>query len=236
MGSLYPPDTHRWHEELQSPADAFTRQMVSVRWDGEEVLRSHQATYDASPATRYVGKTPGIFNFSDRFSGKITGQRTLEPPPRDQNSEGSGRITVSLKIGGARAAGAVEPLVQTGETGRADTLFVRFIDDRRIALGLDHWGYGGPVSAPFEIDRTKDHELEVQMGSLDLRPVAGPAEVAARRRFLVKLDGQTVLETDQEFYPAKATQMFFGLNPVRASMADVFAGQIVDVRPGEGSK
>jgi hypothetical protein len=233
MGSLFPPDTHPWHGKIRSPEEAFTRQMLSVRWDNEEVLRNHQATYDASPATRYIGETPGISNFGVRFSGIILTRRILDLQLREQNKDASGRVILRLRIGPSRAPSSTEPLVQTGETGKADTLFMRFVDERSMVLGLDHWGYGGPVSAPLVVDHIQDHELEVQMGSLDLRPVAGPADAAARRRFLVRLDGQTVLETDQDFYPAKATQMFFGLNPVGASMLDVFAGKIVDVRRGE---
>ena len=46
----------------------------------------------------------------------------------------------------------------------------------------------------------------------------------------MKLDGQTLLEGDQEFYPASAAQIFIGLNSVQASMSEVFTGHIMEVR------
>jgi hypothetical protein len=234
MGSLYAPDTHPRHEQLRSVAEVFTRQQVRVEWDGQEIISKQQKTYDGSPATRYVGETPGITNFGVRFTGEIMARRILDVPPSDPRTEGDGTVILRLRFGSQRAAGTTEPLIQTGETGRADALFVRYLDEKRAVLGLDHWGYGGPVSSIFALEDTRDHELEVHMESLNLRAYQSSSGAKGQKKLWVKLDGRTLLEGDQEFYPASAAQIFIGLNSVQASMSEIFTGRIMEVRSANG--
>ncbi len=235
MGSLFPPVTHPRYEQLRSVADVFLRQQVKVEWDGQEIIAKQQKTYDASPATRYIGETPGITNFGARFSGQILARRTLDQPTHHQIPKGEGGVILRLRFGPPRAPGTIEPLIQTGEAGRADALFVRYLDEKSAVLGLDHWGYGGPVSPSFVPDDMRDHEIEVHMDSLNFPTVLGSSGVMGRKKLWVKLDGRTLLESDQEFYPANATQIFIGHNAVQASMSEVFTGQIMKVLTGNAS-
>ena len=133
-----------------------------------------------------------------------------------------------------KAPGTSEPLVVTGAMGKGDVLFVRYVDDRLIAIGFDHWNVGGPTSAPFEINYADPHRLAVRMGSL-FPPAVGPLPQDRRRRLLeVKLDGVVVLSGAFEFYDAPASQVYIGRNPIGASTADLrFSGRITDVWRGE---
>jgi len=235
MGSLFAPVTHPRYERLRSVADIFMRQQVKVEWDGQEIIAQQQKTYDASPATRYIGQTPGITNFGAQFSGKILTRRILDQPTLEQNPKGEGVVILRLRFGSVRTPGTTEPLIQTGETGRADALFVRYLAEKSAVLGLDHWGYGGPISLAFVPDDTRDHELEVHMDSLNLPTALGSSGALRRKKLLVKLDGRTLLDSHQEFYPANATQVFIGHNAVQASMSEVFTGQIIKLLTGNAS-
>ncbi len=134
-------------------------------------------------------------------------------------------------------AGTAEPLVTTGRTGRADFLFVRYIDQRHIAFGLDHWGSGAAISAPIEIDYAKTHEVVISLGSLLPSPDSAwsredPARDRWRNQVLVVLDGGVVFHWQQEAWPATSRDIFFGINLIGGTAAQLsFSGRVLGLAP-----
>ena len=132
----------------------------------------------------------------------------------------------------ANRPGVSEPLVTSGQTGHGDFVFVRYVDQHRIAFGLDHWG-GASISAPIEIDYAKPHEMVLSLGSL--LPPAGsplyrksPELVRWRGQAVVVLDGVVAFHWEQEAWPATERQVMFGVNLIGGTATQQsFSGQIL---------
>ncbi len=118
---------------------------------------------------------------------------------------------------------AVEPLLITGETGRADVLFVRYGPDRTIQFGFDHWGVGGALSDPIAIDTAAVQHLEVRMASL-FPP--GSSEAAARTE--IHLNGKLVFTPLFVAYDNPAGEITVARNDIGASSCTaLFSGQVM---------
>jgi hypothetical protein len=228
--SLYPPDAHRFWSTAEGQALERTKNQLRFFFNDREILRGEVAGYDASPQTRLIGRNPHVQAFGARFTGTLLGQRTLggEDPARMRDP---GPVAFKFWLPEETVPGRQDPLIQTGETGRADTVWIRYVDDRHIAFGFDHWSYGGPATAPIPVDRDHVQRLEIRLGSLYPPDAPLPAGDPRRRRLEVKLNGQVVLEGDYDFYPATSSQVYFGRNPAGASTAgDRLTGRISDLR------
>ncbi len=217
--SLYAPPGHPAHRDTPDAT------LARIELDDREILRGKFGCYDASPLTRWVGKNPFAQHLGAAFSGSYSA-RTLGPFDVGQLRQ-SGAVELKLWFPRDQPKDLSEPLVVTGETGRGDIVFVRYLDAEHIAIGFDHWGTGGPMSPPVAIDRSVAHRVEVQMGSL------GASDPSTARRLSVKIDGGIVLEANCEFHPATTRQAYFGWNPIGGSTTTArFTGRIVDGRRG----
>ena len=144
----------------------------------------------------------------------------------------SGPLRLRLKFPTDRS-GKLEPLVVTGLAFRADFLWVFYQDDQTLKIGFEHTSYGGPVTPPLHVDFGREHELEVQMGSL-YPPVEDPdydgmpaAEVERRKHTLrVKFDGREVLSAHCDFYDSSPGDVAVGRNPVSDAFGRRFTGVI----------
>ncbi len=136
-----------------------------------------------------------------------------------------GLLAVGAALGRDLAPAAkVEPLVTIGRTGAADCVYVVYEDADHVRIGVDHWGVGGPLSAPLPLRRGRPQALEVAIGGLETRR-AGPA---APGRLRVLLDGRVVFDQTHPFHPASPREVAVGANPVGSSTAAVrFSGRIL---------
>jgi hypothetical protein len=215
--SLYPPAEHPYWETAEGQTQFPLRNELRLLFNDREILRGEVAGYDASPQTRFFGYSPYAHSFGSRFTGEILRTRTLFNDPDAARQPGPAAF--KLWLPNDRPPGWTEPLVQTGETGKADTLWIRYLDDRHIMLGFDHWGYGGPQTAPIAVDYALVQRVEVRMGSLYPDELNLPPADPRKRRLEVKLNGVVVLAATMDFHPARANQVYFGINPVGASTA-----------------
>jgi hypothetical protein len=71
-------------------------------------------------------------------------------------------LKVLFPIGNAGA----EPLLVSGRSGAGDFVYVRYVTPSSIQVGFDHWGQGGLISAPVEIDYQREHVLKITLPSL----------------------------------------------------------------------
>jgi len=230
LASLYPPPEHAFHRGIDEDEAARIRRAARIELNDREVLSGQVEAYDAAPETRWVGRNPYAQHLGSAFTGKILRQRTLVPVPETQR-RGPGAAHLKLFFPTGRPSGLQEPLVASGVTGAGDLIYVRYIDDRRVAFGFDHWGVGGIMSEPVEIDFRQAHQLTVKMGSLAPAPVPGKPALG---KLEVTLDGAVVLAGEFEFHPAQVEQVYFGANIIKGSTAvPKFSGRIVDLRRGD---
>jgi len=130
-----------------------------------------------------------------------------------------------------------EPLLSTGRNEAGDFVYVIYPDEAHIRIGFDHWFKGGPLTAPIPIDFDQDHELEISIGSLyppadDIVFAGVPTRQVAevKRRVLVKLNGETVIDSVADSYEATPDQVIIGANRISGtSSGPRFSGQILSV-------
>ena len=230
LASLYPPPEHAFHRGIDEDEAARIGRVARIALNDREVLSGQVEAYDAAPETRWVGRNPYAQHFGAAFTGKILRQRTLVPVPEAQR-RGPGAAHLKLWFPAGRPPGLQEPLVASGVTGAGDLIYVRYLDDRHVAFGFDHWGVGGIMSKPVEIDFRQAYQLTVKMGSLAPAPVPGKPALG---KLEVTLDGAVVLAGEFEFHPARVEQVYFGANVIGGSTAGPkFSGRIVDLRRGD---
>lgn len=228
LRSFYPPTDHPYWDSAEGRVIAETRDQFTLSLNDRRVLSGTVPAYDASPQTRFVGVNHFVKEMGSNFSGQVLARRTLGLLDPEQVRD-PGPAAIKFWLPRERLPGTAEPLVQTGETGKADTLWIKYVDEKRVVLGLDHWGYGGPQTEPLEMDEAVAQRLEVRMGSLYPAGTVA-ADDPRRRRLEVKLNGRVVLAGEQEFHPSTAVQVQFGRNGVGASTArERFTGRMTDV-------
>jgi hypothetical protein len=145
----------------------------------------------------------------------------VSPKPGD-----SGR-TLHLVVDLPRAPKEInEPLLVLGAAGAADVVFIRYEQGRQIRIGYDHWGKGGPVSAPFVCGFGQRLEIDLTVPALAPDRASLPA-AAAPVHFAV--DGVTLLSDNLPWYPVATQAIVVGRNEIGASScAPAFSGRIIE--------
>lgn len=229
--SLLPPDEHPYWETPQGRQQAETRNDFRLLFNDREVLQGTFEGYDASPQTRFIGRSPYVKALGATFTGDILSVRTLGMAADPRQMRAPGPVAFKLWLPKDAPPGLTEPLVQTGAAGQADTLWIRYVDHQHVSFGLDHWSYGGPESAPIPVDYLRVQRMEVRMGSLYPADSGLKPDDPRLRRLEVKLDGRVVFAAEQDFYPASGDQVYFGRNPLGASTATQrLTARITDLR------
>jgi len=232
LGSLYPPEEHPFFSRLTRAQMRLLKRTVRIDLDGATVFRASASFYDASPGQVYVGENwlqPAMT--TGRFSGRLL-SRGEKPLDIDRLAR-----AVSTEVGPAvlrvefprDQLGAAEPLVVTGTSGRADVLFVQYLDNRSFRFGFDHWSHGAIYSPIVPLDYAVPHEIEIHMGSL--YPPSRPVGSLWRQKLAVRLDGREVFATRTTFYDADAFAVDIGCNSVGASSCRTyFGGNILSIK------
>jgi hypothetical protein len=159
------------------------------------------------------------------FSGRILSvdQEGLAglPPMGGGGSYGAVKMRVMLPTG---EYGQAEPLVTTGEAGAGDILFVRYVDEGHVEIGLDT-GAGAASTDPLAVNYAQPQLIEISMGSL-----YPPGSAGLGRRLLVRLNGEAVLDGVSSFHPSSPDQVQIGLNSIGGSTCGwEFTGRIISV-------
>lgn len=122
--------------------------------------------------------------------------------------------------------GRAEPLITTGITGGGDALYVAYTDGRHVRFGFDHWGEGGPLSAPVELDFNRPHVFTLWMDNL--RRPSPDQQAAPGSGLWVEVDGRRVWTLQARFHPAAPATLNIGANPIGISTCDrCFTGEIL---------
>jgi hypothetical protein len=129
-----------------------------------------------------------------------------------------------------------EPLVSTGIEDAGDFVYVTYPDPAHIRIGLDHWFHGGPLSQPIRVDFSREHKIEISMGSLFpssedfIFEGLLPEKVAkVKHSLLVVFDGETVLDAVSDFYESTPDQVSVGANLIKGTTSSTeFKGEIIE--------
>jgi hypothetical protein len=141
-----------------------------------------------------------------------------------------GPLRLRVKFPTVRPGG--EPLLSSGETGKANFVYVQYPDETHIRIGYDCWGLGALLSAPIAIDYAREHEVVVSCGA-QLPPGGPPSGLSGadwarlHATVMVAVDGVAVLADRAPTIPAEARTLFVGLNVAGGSTANAaFSGEI----------
>jgi len=110
----------------------------------------------------------------------------------------------------------MEPLLFTGAGGH-DLVYVRYLDDLHIQLGVFHAGLGFFDGAPMTVDYGARHSLDIDLGSLWppadhplFRGWSSGQILRTRARLALILDGQTALARDFLAHQATPAELQLG--------------------------
>ena len=127
--------------------------------------------------------------------------------------------------------GRGQSLVETGQHGKGDVIYVVQDDLNHYHIGFDHWGIGGSVGPKFEVDPSVPHHISISMSSLlpkeDRSSNAGQWVIA-------QVDGKRVLEAKYTCYESSPDELYIGWNRIGASTTEMpFRGRLLDVHRGD---
>lgn len=232
-GSLLPAVSHPCYAGWDRQAIDTVRRDLQVKVNGVETLRAMLECYESTAGNLVIGAlgwpSGGIAN---RFSGRILKSDRLPfvpvAPPAPILAERS-PVELELQFPSDRQTGA-EPILVTGSGNQSDLLYCLYEGRNGIRFSLDHYGRGGPRSELIEYDPLQPHRVTVWMGSL--AETEGATAAASARRLVVLFDGRTVLNLEQNFYPAAPASAIVGFNAPHSTAAEPhFSGRIVGARP-----
>ena len=234
MPPLYPPLGDPYFDGIPAKAIEGFSERLKVSLDGTQVIDTTQQFYPPFSLEPSIGSgTSSQAAFGRRFSGEVLGTRRLA---KDWNAAPKaapvGPLVISL-VFPAGQAGASEPILSSGFTGRGDVLAVNYLDSNHVTFSLDHWGYGGPTSEPVEIKPGVAQTLEVRLGSF-FPAAERPAGILASRwsdaagELELILDGKKVYEAKASSYDVPAETVVIGRNSIGASSCGAkFSGRII---------
>lgn len=232
-GSLLPPDA----EGLTEAQRLYYANLVSVRFDGKEVLQAMTLPHRINPAEVYAGfNRVQAGSAIGGFTGEILEVRRGGLPPMIENDEEAGAVRLVIQLPAA-AAGIPEPLVVVGAPGGATLFYVRVLPGDRIKLGIEVWGIGAWESEELKADSTQP--VEILLSGPALFPAPGAAAwkgVAAETmattlgRLRAWVDGALVLDQPAPTQEPRREPVAYGRNPVGGSLvSDVFTGKLLQV-------
>ncbi len=225
MGSLYPPSEHPYFDALTPTEVELCQKTLKVTVDGKVALRRDLPFFDAGSLQPSIGSSGGRPGYPRPFSGTVLSWRRL---PIDLTEAERGPVSLKVQFP-AFTRIRTEPLVSTGEVGRGDLLFVRYLGPDYVSFGFDHPGSGAVESAPIAIDYASDHTVDLDSDTL--RTAAWPIGEERQGRICVRFDGKTVFFEKQALFPTRLEMVTVGINGSGSSTSEeMFSGQIVDMR------
>lgn len=221
MGPLYPPAAHPYFDAMP-PGQARRRQRtVRVTMNGKVAFHRSAELFDAVARRPDVGTAAGRGAFKQPFSGKILGQRIVPAAAQAVEADVFGPVVITVTLppfAGVRS----EPLVSSGETGKGDVVYIKYLDAQTVVFGYDHWGYGGFESDAAAVKPGEELVIAVDYGALYAEGTA------PRDRVVVRLNGRIVADRAAKFHPCTPDTVVVGANMIGASTAAaVFSGNII---------
>jgi hypothetical protein len=234
LGSLYPALGSAWWGNVSAFDPRHFKDRVLLRVNDALLWEADlPGVRDRNPLVTLSSNDLGFSECAYSFSGKI---RLLEVPavsPFFNARSAAAPFSLRVKFPASPPTGA-EPLLISGVTGDADILYVKYLPNDQIVLGMDQWGIGAYESPPISITRSQNHTLTLLLGPLLppstdgfwLQPVFAGKEVL-REKMWVALDGRIVWRCDSYQPRVRPQSLTFGVNRIQASTcAPEFTGEL----------
>lgn len=223
LGSLYPGIGHPAFQDVPSSLAGLLRRRVRVRLDGQTVYETSSVFYPAWPGSPVLGRSPLELGMERVFSGSLQVERRGGVPA----AEGATGLTletgVALSVQFPPFRGGVgEPLASVGPEGAGQLLYVTYLGEGRMRLGLDSARGGAVDSRP----------LPYQPGEAQTIVIAlVPLEEEGRREWRVWHQGRLVLRAERTVPGTWLAQTLFGFNGVGSTAASPsFSGPLLRAR------
>lgn len=233
-GSLLPPKESGAEDAAAQARRLYCQNLVSIRWDGREVLNTLAPAHAVRPNEVYTG-----YNFVRSgsaisvFTGEITDVHRGGYPESGSNGNlGAVRMVVALP---PAAAGVPEPLVVIGEAGQAVLGYVRVLPDDRIKVGAEFWGVGAYESEPVSASSTQPVEIVFSFPAL-YPPTGDPrwgdvprgSQEQMRTQLKITVNGAVALRQTVAAPLPRWSLIHFGENPVGGSLVSAaFTGRLL---------
>jgi hypothetical protein len=133
--------------------------------------------------------------------------------------------TLDLYLAG-RGVGS-QPLVATGQTGRADTIAIAWLPGNKAQIIYDHWGT--PLFAGKVFDWSENDLHHVRIQSPSFKGIDKTVQGDGAGELLVTVDGQTVAEGRVRYFDSLFGDLVYGKNVAGSSVA----GQSLDLYVGD---
>ncbi len=223
LGSLYPSREHPAFGEAPPSLASLLRRRVLVRLDGQTVYEASSVFYPAWPGAPVLGRSPLEIGIERVFSGSLRTERRGGIPA----AEGAAGLTlgtgVALAVQFPPFRGSVgEPLASVGPEGAGQLLYVTYLGEGRMRLGLDSARGGAIDSRPLSY-----HPGETQTIVLALIPLGEEG----RREWRVWHQGRLVLRAERAVPVSWLAHTMFGFNGVGSTAASPsFSGPLLRAR------
>lgn len=227
MGSLYPPDGYTGFRRLSRSQREAQTHRLRIELDGKTLLDVRQEFFDGSPGSTKLGRAVASPAYGDHFTGSFISMTRIARSAWAIPGLHKGPIDMEL-IFPRDAAGRSEPVIAFGRSGRADTLFVQYLDNQKVRFGYDHWGVSAEFSGEIALSPASLHRLEVSLPSLSRDPQISREQ---KGELLLVLDNRIVWKSSVAAYSSEDYNMRIGENSAEASVCEPrFTGLVTAVR------
>lgn len=222
FGSLYPPPEHPYFDSMSVAQARLRHRTIRVTINGKGVLHRSAELYDAVARRPDIGFAGDRLAFRAPFSGVIKSWRVLPEAAPVIRADEFGPLLIKLKLP-AFTAVRNEPLVSSGETGKGDLVYVKYVDANTVVLGYDHWGVGGFETDPLRVEGAAEQMIGVDYGAL-----YAEGSGQSRDRVILWLNGRVVADRTAGFHVCAPDTVVVGSNLIGASTASpVFSGLVL---------
>jgi hypothetical protein len=132
--------------------------------------------------------------------------------------EPSGLLAMNVRFI-PRTDEAIEPIVTTGTPVYSDSVYVAQEPNHLIQFRFNHKGYGGPISPYLSVDLSREHEIEISMGSFyppidDIHFKRNGEHTVRLLKELayIRMDGEVIMSTSMPCYEASPWSRQIGRN------------------------
>jgi hypothetical protein len=219
MDSLLPPETWPGYRAWSPSEVRAMLHRLSVSLDGVVLLSRHQRFYDGMRWPLGGAGTSEVFTGAIIAASRepVEAVRRMAAVDNERpvlaetlSSDGICRLRVRFPHG---APGTSEPLLVSGETGRADFVAVQYLDDEHLRLRFDHWGRRLEHSEPIPFVPGREYVVDVRHPGYTAHGVIATPDA----RLEVRVDGRRVFEVTTPLFGCEAADVYVGANPLGGS-------------------
>ena len=222
FGPLYPPAEHPYFDGMSLAQARLRHRTIRVTLNGQVALHSNAELYDAVARRPDIGHAGERVAFRAPFSGVIKNWRVLPEAAPVVRADEFGPLVIFAKFPAFTGVRS-EPLVSSGEQGKGDLVYIKYLDANTVVFGYDHWGVGGFETEPLKVESMVVQHIGVDYGAL--YPLASAEK---HDRIILRLNGRVVADRVVRFHACSPDTVVVGANLIGASTATpVFSGELL---------